>query len=172
MSINDFSFELIFFSFLRSITDTFLALISAVFFEGKDLRLGIFLKILYKRYGDNPYSIFNELAGNLKENESLCKEIGSHFYIASCGLEPIIERFVDLNNLDADIIISSKMKKNTISGIISVRQKIQFLSKITNYIYFTDSFKEVCALRDKNNSDYPVVTCRYNGVLIYRLEVK
>lgn len=162
----------IFFSPFRYITDRFLALISKIFFERKDLRLYIFLKFFYKKEKNYYVSVFNVLARCLQKNELLYKKITSHFYIASCGLKPIIESFIEIHDLDADIIIGSTIKRNPISGILSVSQKIQYLSKLHSYIYFTDSFKEAEVLRKNYDSNCSLFIENFNGMLIYRLEVR
>ncbi len=141
----------IFFSGFSKIFSIMFAGISRFFYEKKDLRLYIFLKITQKELIKNQEKIFQELSQKLIYNKEIYNYIiGKNFSLISNGIDIVIEKFIILDSLKVEKIFASTLKMYDWKISLDLKNfanKLWILQKIDEFEYLTDDYDEVLFLQ-------------------------
>ncbi len=125
--------------------------ISRFFYEKKDLRLYIFLKITQKELIKNQEKIFQELSQKLIYNKEIYNYIiGKNFSLISNGIDIVIEKFIILDSLKVEKIFASTLKMYDWKISLDLKNfanKLWILQKIDEFEYLTDDYDEVLFLQ-------------------------
>jgi hypothetical protein len=138
----------IFFGAGRRVVNASSSILGRICGRRVDWRFLLFLRIVGGRTSRPFQELCGDAASCLTVNTHLQDSLAAsqHLGIISCGLTPIIECFVGVAGIDAEILDGSRLVEltggRTSAKMLEPRDKISVLAAIPNLVYLTDDAQE------------------------------